>query len=238
MAIMCLEYLTFDCFDASIRLSDDDILEGCLAFQDYAIAKWFHHVNAFVHSGPSFLRDAPDLDFYLKQLSGTLENFTSRFDEQWDSKIVGDCKKSCEAFEQYNLYDNLLFLTSHIYIHQHQKGFDARHKISIKGLEEALKRNRDQLEKLTGSHLSPGDLARHRRFYDDQRYFKCNQITCRFFSKGFGNARDREKHVKAHTRPHHCEVPACLGADGFARQQDLDKYVIDDYEFGTTYLTI
>ncbi|KAF2999267.1 hypothetical protein E8E13_003411 [Curvularia kusanoi] len=207
MAVLCLEYLTFPCFELEADPHIEDILEGCFAFQDYAIAKWFYHVNAFVKSGPEFLREVSNPEVYLDALSATLDNFTARFDERWDSAIVEDCRRSCEAFDKYNLYDNLLVLTSHIYTHQ-QKGFDARHKISIKDLDSALVRNRKCLEDVT-SGLGPSDLVRYQRF----------------FFEGFRDANVRDKHVKFHTRPYHCDVPDCLGEHGFVNQADLDRHV-------------
>lgn len=224
MAVLCLEYLTFDCFDTETDLDLDSILEGHLAFQDYAIAKWFYHVNAFVKSGPEFLQKALNPQYHLDALCTTLENFTQRFDEKWDSTVVEDCERSCKVFDTYHgLYDNLKFLTSHIYVHQ-QKGFDARHKISIKDLNAALERNREVLEGVP-SRLEPEDLVRFRRFHDEQRCFKCDRINCRFFFEGFRTAKDRDKHLKFHNRPYHCDVPDCIMAEGFVNQPDLDRYV-------------
>jgi hypothetical protein len=227
MARLCLEYLTFPCFDPEEDLGRQDILRGHLAFQDYAIAKWFYHVNAFVKSGPEFLREAHNKDDHLEILYKALEDFTGRFDnddEKWGSTVIEDCKKSCRAFENLDLHDYLVDITSHIYIHQ-GKGSDARHKISVKGLGEALVRNRKLLEDLP-THLGPDDLDSYCRFHDAQRRFKCDRITCRFFFEGFKSAKDRDKHVKFHTRPFHCDVPDCLGAEGFVNQANLDRYVL------------
>lgn len=225
MARLCLEYLTFPCFEPETDPDPQDILEGHLAFQDYAIAKWFYHVNAFVKTGPEFLQGAHNPEYQLDLLANTLDEFTQRFDEKWESTLVEDCKRSCQVFEAYRrLYDNLVLLTSHIYAHQ-QKGFDARHKISIKDLDAALDRNRKLLENLP-TQLGPDDRDRYGRFHDEERCFKCNRITCRFFFEGFKNAKDREKHVKFHTRPYHCDVPDYIGAEGFVSQADLDRYVL------------
>jgi hypothetical protein len=222
LARLCLEYLTFPCFEPETDLDPQNILEGYLAFQDYAVAKWYHHVNAFVKTGPEFLDGARNPEYQLDLLANTLDEFTQRFDELLDSTVVENCKTSCKAFEAYeSLYDNLVLLTSHIYTHQQ---FDARHKISIKDLEAALNRNRKLLENMP-TQLGPDDRDRYRRFHDDERYFKCNRVTCRFFFEGFKSAKDRDKHVRFHTRPYHCDVPDCLGAEGFVNQADLDRYV-------------
>jgi hypothetical protein len=222
MARLCLEYLTFPCFEPDTDPDPQDILKGHLAFQDYAIAKWFHHVNAFVKSGPEFLQGACGQKFNLDLLCHTLDEFAQRHDQLSDSTVVEACKTNCKVFTAYKLYENLVLLTSHIYAHQQ---FDACHKVSLENLDAALSRNRKLLEDLP-TQLGPDDRDRYRRFYDEENCFKCNRITCRFFFGGFKNAKDRDKHVKFHTRPHHCTVPDCIGADGFVSQADLNRYVL------------
>lgn len=146
-------------------------------------------------------------------------------DGDWDQGIVEECKSSCSAFQGLPLYDDLVLLTSHIYTFQ-KKGFDARHEVSIKSLATALERNRKLLEELSSSKLLDNeDVARYRRFYDHERVFKCTKITCRYFSEGFKDEKSRKKHVNIHERPFHCDIPDCLGAEGFINQGDLQRYV-------------
>jgi DNA-directed RNA polymerase subunit RPC12/RpoP len=226
LATLCLQYLTFPCFE--IEEGEDEkefrepMLSGHFAFQDYAIAKWFHHVNAFVNNGQRFLDEAIDPDGRLQMLSSALSEFIERFEEvDWTSGLVQDCTRTCSAFQDHALYENLLVLTSHIYTFQ-QKGFEARHKISIKSLGEALERNRKLLEDTKA--LSKIEMNAYSKFYDDKRRFKCTKITCRYFSQGFADAKAKKRHINIHDRPFQCEVSECLGAEGFANENDLKNH--------------
>ncbi|KAH6622333.1 C2H2 domain-containing protein [Boeremia exigua] len=230
LATLCLRYLTFPCFD--IEAVDDQqelkqlALDGHFAFQDYAIAKWYYHVNAFVNSGARFMSEAVDPDSHLEGMMEALEDFTERFsDANWGQNIVQDCRANCTAFANLPVHDKLVELTSHIYTVQ-KKGFDARHEVSIKSLAEALERNRKILEELPSSpRFSQNDLDKYSRFYDHERRFKCSKITCRYFSEGFRDLGARNKHLHFHTRPFHCDVPDCLGSEGFVNHGDLQRHM-------------
>ncbi|KAI4607899.1 hypothetical protein J4E83_009443 [Alternaria metachromatica] len=230
LATLCLQYLTFPCFD--IDGPDDQaqrrryVLDGSIAFQDYAIAKWFHHVNAWVGQGERFLDEANDATGQLQSIFKAMDDFMTRYgDVDWSNGLVDDCKTKCRVFEHLDLHDHLVELTSHIYTFQ-QKGFDAQHKISIEDLSKALERNRKALEIFPKS--KPGPTAHekeaYKRFYDEERRFKCTRITCRYFSEGFKDEKARNRHVNIHERPFQCEVPDCLGAEGFANAKDLERH--------------
>ncbi|KAJ4407348.1 hypothetical protein N0V91_003932 [Didymella pomorum] len=228
LAALCLRYLTFPCFD--IDAIDDpldlkeEILNGHLAFQDYAVAKWYHHVNAFISSGPKFMKESTSRDRYLEDMCIAVKDFMSQYsDANWSQGLVEACRTNCTSFEGLPVHNGLLLLTSHIYTVQ-KKGFDARHEVSIKSLAEALQRNRELLEKLPASkQFTKEDLARYSRYYDSERLFKCTKITCRYFSEGFKDSKARKKHVNIHERPFHCEVLDCLGAEGFTNHGDLQR---------------
>jgi hypothetical protein len=197
-------------------------LEGYLAFQDYAVAKWFHHVTAFIDTGPSLLNEGVNVLKLLQEISVALDDFLTRYDENWDAHIVEECRDKCSDFKSENFYDNLVAVASHIYTFQ-KKGFDARHVISIKSLADALERNRKLLEELP-KELKGSELETYRQFYDDTHRYKCTKITCQYFSEGFKDAKTRKRHVNLHDRPFHCEVLSCLGAEsGFTNANDLEK---------------
>ncbi|KAI4681506.1 hypothetical protein J4E81_009864 [Alternaria sp. BMP 2799] len=230
LATLCLQYLTFPCFD--VDDPDDQaqrrqyVLDGSIAFQDYAIAKWFHHVNAWVGQGERFLDEANDVAGQLQSIFKAMDDFMTRYgDVDWSNGLVDDCKAKCRVFEHLDLHDHLVGLTSHIYTFQ-QKGFDAQHKISIEDISKALDRNRKALEIFPKS--KPGPTAHekeaYKRFYDEERRFKCTRITCRYFSEGFKDEKARNRHVNIHERPFQCEVPDCLGAEGFANAKDLERH--------------
>lgn len=246
LAGLCLNYLTFPCFD--VEGQDDSqlramMLGGHFAFQDYAVAKWFYHVNAMVKSGGKLLEKTetcPDIQNLLDNFSTALEDFMYRYDEEeWENGLVESCKEECTAFENEACYDNLLLLISHIYTFQ-RKGFEARHKISIRNLETALERNRTLLEefpKLATTTIC--DRKTYQQFYSEERPYKCTKITCRYFSEGFKDQKARKKHVDIHDRPFQCEVSECLGAEGFANQKDLEKHIRGYHpemtDFATTF---
>lgn len=239
LAALCLRYLTFPCFQHNENIVKKDelrqlALEGQLAFQDYAVAKWFHHVNAFVGSGKELLKieseirqnlpEIPEQRSPLEEMAIALENFTKQYsDEEWDDpkNIVDDCKENCKIFEDQDFYDDLVAVTSHIYKFQ-KKGFNARHIVSIKGLAKALDRNRSLLEEIS---LDPQEKITFEQFYDNERKFKCPKITCMYFSEGFKDAKIKKKHVNIHERPFQCEVLDCLAAEyGFTSSNDLEKH--------------
>jgi hypothetical protein len=235
LAALCLQYLTFECFskdeDVDKQVLRQLALDGHFAFQDYAVAKWFYHVNAFVHLGADLLKEGEDVEELLNTMTEALDDFVTRYDEEdWEKGIVPRSKETCKVFEDHPLYEHLVALTSHIYTFQ-EKGFEARHIVSIKSLATVLERNRKLLEelpkKMKDKHEKhEKELAQLARFYDVDRRFKCPKITCMYFSEGFKDAKSRKKHVNVHDRPFQCEAPDCLGAEcGFANSKDLEKCV-------------
>jgi hypothetical protein len=227
--------LTFPCFDIFENDDENELqqlaLQGYLALQDYAIATWFHHINAFVNSGKELLNESSDKNDRLQAIETALDDFMSKYsDEDWERGLVEECKDSCSTFRELPLYENLVLIISHIYTFQ-KKGFEARHKISIRGLDEALQRNRKiledlptKLEKSKEKVKAANDLAAYSTFYDSERLYKCNRITCRYFAEGFKDKQSRKRHVNVHDRPFHCDVQDCLGQEGFAKENDLQKY--------------
>ncbi|KAL5380194.1 hypothetical protein DPSP01_007994 [Paraphaeosphaeria sporulosa] len=229
LATLCLQYLTFPCFQTKISIEKPELrkmmLEGQFAFQDYAVAKWFQHVNAFVKFGKDLLQDWTKAEELVREMSHAIDNFMDHYHEEnfnEPQNIVEECRETCKSFEEQDFYEDLVVLTSHIYTFQ-KKGFEARHKVSIKSLEYALNRNRKFVED-TASKLKGTELATFQQFYDNERPYKCTKITCMYFSEGFREARAKKRHVNIHDRPFQCEVPDCLGAEGFANSKDLEKH--------------
>ncbi|PSN71159.1 hypothetical protein BS50DRAFT_546300 [Corynespora cassiicola Philippines] len=230
LATLCLEYLTLGIFEvdeesesvnAEIR---EQILDGYLVLQDYAISKWPYHVNAFIERAGE-LDGQSDREERLERFANALNDFMQRYqeDEEWEEQNVPECERKCARFENDDFYDRLLQLVSHIFKY-YIKGSEARHKISLGSLQEALDRNRKLLEEFPSS-LKGKDLERYREFHDDVRRYKCARITCRFFSEGFKDSKAQKKHHNIHERPFHCDAPSCLGSDlGFSNNPDLEKH--------------
>ena len=238
LTALCLQYLTFECFDQDI--SSENLLEfaikGYFAFQDYAIVNWSHHVYATVEAGQQLL--APNLDTQIaieelkdaqnaiQELEVALNEFTKCYeDDIFQEMIVESSEKACEAFNQCNFYTSLQSVWSHIYRHQ-EKGFDARNDVSIKSLSEALIRNRKLLEDLTAStNCSFGRPKNLDSFYGD-KLFKCPKLTCFYFHEGFKDVIGRVLHVNRHNRPFQCTFPDCSSAEfGFRSSRELEKHI-------------
>ncbi|KAF1974533.1 C2H2 domain-containing protein, partial [Bimuria novae-zelandiae CBS 107.79] len=250
LTTLCLQYLTFPCFQTKEPVEKQELrqmmLEGQFAFQDYAVAKWFQHVNAFVNTGKDLLEDYSRTEELVRDVSMAIDAFMDQYhDEDFheSKKIVAECRENCSAFESQEFYDDIVALTSHIYTFQ-KKGFEARHKVSIKSLEEALNRNRKFMEE-TVSKLKGQELEIFKEFYDHERPYKCTKITCMYFSEGFKDAKSKKRHVNVHERPFQCEVTDCLGNEGFSNHKDLEKHTrsfhpeISDLaeRFNTTHVT-
>lgn len=231
LSVLCLQYLTLPCFEEYDDDNEQELkqlaLDGFLAFQDYAVSMWFHHVMAFVNSAEDFLARCGQND-RLESLAQALDEFMAKYSEEdWGSGLVEVCKAKCCLFEHFSFGENLTLLTSHVYTFQ-ERGFDAHHKISILSLEKILKQNRKLLEELPaklGKEKDQASIEAYSEFYDAERLYKCNRITCRYFSDGFSDKKSRKHHVNIHDRPFHCEVRDCLGAEGFAKDSDLRKYI-------------
>lgn len=189
------------------------------------MAKWMHHISAWVDSGTTFLDEAINQPAQLEGMFEAMEEFMSFYSEiDWTTETVEDCKKICSVFERHALHEHLVQITSHIYKVQ-QKGFEARHAISIASLGKALERNRKILEEFPQTNPTSDEKMMFSKFYDDEKRYKCTRITCRYFSEGFKDETARKRHVNLHNRPFQCEVNDCLGAEGFTNVKDLEKHV-------------
>src|SRR5262249_32031362 len=139
----------------------------------------------------------------LKRIEVALEEFSLRYeDEIHHQEIAETTQLDCKAHETRDFHWNLLNIWSHVR-RQQDKGVIARNDISLNALREAVKRNREFIEKLPAQEfkvLTP--------FYGEKK-FKCTKLTCFYFHEGFENAKIRDKHVNKHDRPFICDVPGC-----------------------------
>ena len=252
---LCLQYLTFDCFAPQINTRDlqSYAMQGYFAFQDYASAKWFHHLQAMVKLGSKI-----KCDDALAEIERALEEFTTAYDEVISARApVTEASTACEAFKDSPFFEMILSLWSHVYMHE--KKTDERNNISIKPLQEALVRNRDLLEKMQtgvlkqscavkgpkeGPYVSeveldesgneivpeyyPPHLMDQLEAYYGKNLFKCPKLTCFYYHEGFSESTSRKQHIARHERPCSCTVPDCLSAQtGFTTSKDLDKHMRD-----------
>jgi hypothetical protein len=228
LTALCLQYLTFECFDQDI--SEEKALafarKGYFAFQDYAIANWSQHFSAMVRAGQDLLAVSSHMKDAIQDLECALDEFASNYeDDILQEAVLVSSEEACEAFRRCNSYDTLQSVWSHIYRHQ-EKGFEARDDVSLKGLSDVLARNRKLLEDLSSSancsFSKQNDLC---SFYGDKRY-KCPKLTCFYFHEGFKDSKSRKEHINRHDRPFRCTFPDCSVAEfGFGSSNDLGKHM-------------
>jgi uncharacterized Zn-finger protein len=101
---------------------------------------------------------------------------------------------------------------------------------------------RKVLEQMVPSSIE--DSAYHeieQKYGNISALFKCPRFSCRFFTKGFPSADERDKHIDKHDRPFRCTEKTCPGfAFGFTSAFDRERHMkkhsttaIQDQEFPT-----
>lgn len=224
LTALCLQYLTFECFESDIERDRIRFLalDGHLAFQDYAVAKWFHHFKAMLDVGQGLLTGDQENEAVLEEIEDALDAFVVFYgNDTTKEPVASGSEEACEGFKNRTLYGNLLAVWSHIYRHQHRP-FEERNNVSLKQLADAFSRNRTLLEDLASS----GQTVFLQTFYGDGKTYKCSKLPCFHFHEGFKDARGRDDHVKRHDRPFNCNVPDYSAAEfGFSSNNDLERHI-------------
>jgi len=125
LTALCLQYLTFECFEHDI---DSGLLRvlvgrGYLVFQDYAIASWSYHLRATVRGAEELitLSKSPDQSTEaqdaLQELDQALQDFATRYEEDLSAQnsVQGN---SCDAFMDFHFYHVLRMVFEHVKNHQ------------------------------------------------------------------------------------------------------------------------
>ncbi|KAI3328988.1 hypothetical protein HD806DRAFT_268528 [Xylariaceae sp. AK1471] len=235
--ITCLKYLSSSCFQRD--LAEDrrmvSIKQGHYAFQDYALAKWGHHLAAFIESGPNLLHrlalrqgecepGVNCVDDLLLSLSRAFSQFAGVYHS--DLVVTDDAgdrivraTEECRAFDGYDFYDDLVNIWAHFSSHQ-KAHFKELNKVSLPSLATASQQIRTMLDSLsTAQQKELEDL------YGDC-IFKCDRVTCDYFYEGFETKERRDAHLQRHDRPYHCPVSGCsVAAFGFSTNKDREKHV-------------
>ncbi|KAI8635201.1 hypothetical protein F5Y19DRAFT_469075 [Xylariaceae sp. FL1651] len=231
--ITCLSYLASPFFQRDLGEDErrDYAREGYYSFQDYALAKWAHHLEAFIQSGSALLRDPLQGASYQLKISQAVRRFVGVYQE--DLIVPNDaegqtpqarrCEDLCEAFSSYDFYQDLVDLCTHTSRHQ---SFKEKNKVGIKTLESALKDNRTLLEAFSdGQDLGGSSLQALQELYGEYM-FKCDRLTCDYFYEGFENKEAREAHLRRHDRPYRCPVAECsVVTFGFSTNKDKEKHI-------------
>ncbi|KAH9212710.1 hypothetical protein DL95DRAFT_508617 [Leptodontidium sp. 2 PMI_412] len=222
LAVLCLQYLLFDCFD--INLSEEKaeayIRQGNYAFQDYAILHWIDHMEASIpHLPPDSSCDDLALGAVVKD-----------FEESYGSTDldIGDVsyetKKKFTHLEASNYYSSLMLLLHHTRMLR-------RKEESFKGLGDigaSINKNRSILENLVTTGVVDQSQKHQLEQYYGARWFKCPRHACPYFYKGFADLASRESHLVRHEKPYVCTYPSCPRTYlGFSTDKELKKHICE-----------
>jgi hypothetical protein len=219
LATLCLRYLVFECFRKDF---DDEqlrsyVASGQFAFQDYALAQWFHHLYAVVNNGYGLLEDNTAPTGLAEELREALEDFVNTWELAQDP-ILDATHDTCSKFVRAPFHADLIYICNHLRQHERKDSL-SKNNISITLLAEALLRNRKMIEEMGPG---PDELS---EFYGDKRY-KCPRLTCFYFHEGFDNIATRDQHINRHDRPFVCTAAVCNVQEfGFTSNKDLEKHM-------------
>jgi Zinc finger, C2H2 type len=223
---LCLQYLTFECFDTELgkECLRSYIDQSYLAFQEYAVAHWTHHVESSVNCNVHFT--SADVSESLMEFGTAISEFFSNYEHQLTTVVSNDEPTSrCKQFLNYEWHPRLEVLLRHIELHQ-QRGIEATDDISIQVLREVFFRNRKELEKVADKlNNKSEEIAKLSMFYGIN-WFRCSKLSCDYFHEGFPDNKRREQHMNRHDRPFRCTFAGCSGLlFGFDSAKALDKHI-------------
>lgn len=218
LALLCLQYLTFECFDSN--LSNDDVLRfvknGSYSFLDYAILHWNHHLETAIDwLDVDDLRHCADLGRALNSFYEIQEPELGEKDKP-NQELANRCTKLRTA----ECYDILVLLLSHA-----KSGRDAEEQINALGLLGViLSRFRDTLQELSPT-LNIGTNQNLKQFYGDH-WYKCSRHACFYFHEGFAEEKGLQQHTNRHEKPFCCTEIGCTRMYiGWSTEKELKKHM-------------
>lgn len=230
MTVLCLQYLTFDCFHNDTHVDkgmiSTHVRDGYLSFQDHAASKWFHHLQTLIEKCGPFLSEDCHSEA-RKSLHEAMDEFIALYQDglsledadatRWGQEAEDDCK----AYQGLQLFDHLKYIWAHVRKHQQLPDIKQRGMIGIPELLAAVKRNRGAIEAIPADKNSTSQLER----YYGRNVFKCLRTTCPYFYEGFETQNDRDRHSRRHDRPFQCVFEDCDQKKfGFTSNTQLEKH--------------
>ncbi|RMZ85530.1 hypothetical protein DV737_g539, partial [Chaetothyriales sp. CBS 132003] len=227
LASLCLRYLTLDFFDPNLETTEvnEYIKGGWLSLQDYAVSKWFQHLDALAKI---YKEEGFGFEGSLDALHSSTSVFLDYYaDEMLDKPVDDDVRNGYAHLAGQKVYEDITRIMSHVTRHM-KKGPSSRSEICIQPLKKAFERNRKLIEKLSAESSRNPAVRGTLVGYYGRKGFKCPFVTCLDFYEGFNSAKTRDKHVDRHNRPWVCEVPHCTSISfGFISNKDLEKHMRD-----------
>jgi hypothetical protein len=201
LSILCLKYLTLECFDE--HLSEEIVRKflgnGYYGFQEYASIHWADHLQALL---PSFEIHSPDLQADFASSLHSFYNIRGQ-DMDVEEKVPEEFRKQFHHIQGVDYVEEMLQLLN--YARQSRTEDETLEVLGDLGA--SISRARLILEKLdrTGDECLKNTLH---KFYGRSLY-KCPRHGCFYFHEGFPDSLERDKHVCYHYEPFCCPEPSC-----------------------------
>lgn len=237
LASLCLEYLVFECFN--IHLSNqsirDYVSKGWYAFHDYAIVHWVDHlehcINAIDNNSFQILDQQEEtMPEEIVRVFIRLRWPRSKFQE---SDHLDDARHNCNRFSSTDFFNDLLRAVAETRRRRTVSLCETDSQKDEPYLITQLESARSNLEK-EARCLTPNSV-KHARFqtYYGEGYFKCKQMGCQYFYKGFETSQARDQHLSKHGRPFNCPFVGChLASIGCRTAKALTKHMSDFHPSG------
>jgi hypothetical protein len=220
LAILCLRYLTFECFD--YELPEEKVkkflMDGYYAFQDYAVLHWVDHLESYItsldQSNPTTHDDFGSAieDFFTAYGAGDTER----------RQVEKQLEKRCAALTNAEYFESLLLMITHA--RKARKVDD--HMTALGELGQAIAKNRLFLEDLIVLPSMEPETRRQLEIYYGALWNKCPRHLCFYFHEGFSTTARRDQHVVRHERPFCCPEPGCPRIlYGFSSDKELKKHI-------------
>lgn len=237
LASLCLEYLVFECFN--IRLSNqsirDYVCKGWYAFHDYAVVHWVDHlehcINAIDNNGSQIFDQQKETA--LEEIVGVFIRLRWPRPKFQGSDHLDDARRNYNRFSSTDFFDDLLRAVAETRSRRTFGLCETDVQKDEPYLITQLESVRSNLEKEARS-LTPNSV-KHARFqtYYGEGYFKCKQMGCQYFYKGFETSQARDQHFSKHGRPFNCPFVGChLASIGCGTEKALTKHMSEFHPSG------
>ena len=224
LALLCLQYLTFECFDIGLSEAESEdsmqsyLTDGYYVFQDYAALHWIDHLEAWIWSLPA---SAPE---QLDVIGSAINDFYHLYGARGLPKedISEDMRERYHRIKDSQWFENMMAL-----LISTRKARIEDHLLTAFGsLGNVLKDSRDLLENARDSGFFSNDMLKRLEQYYGQKWNKCPRHSCFYFHEGFLDSSTRDSHVSRHEKPFCCTELSCPRIHlGFSTERELKKHM-------------
>ncbi|KAI0414744.1 WD40 repeat-like protein [Xylaria grammica] len=210
IAIFCSKYLTSEPFKYGIN--EDAVTayagKGYYALQDYTVQYWFDHFRECTK--PTAMLDPKQFQEVIRAAQAIFRCYalppgTREYHDVGSHERAAQFLRSLpKDGSERNAYFNIEFRTA-----------------SIRNTIEVLRRR---------SGLDPAVQETLTNLHGETAAFKCAKPWCEYFTIGFENAKDRERHTDLHDLPFRCPFQHCFAFElGYDTQAKLDQHKINHH---------